>query len=195
MTRRGIEGRVPELQALQALLKRIQRDRGEQIRHGQRAEGGGRSGGGFLVLSLNFERHRQLDSQRLIQRNKNLKACDATVRKRPNPKCRPMRPIFTRNSTSNSRGLRRRSGPSCRPLGGASVLQLLLGISNGLRSQPEHAQRLLDEHDPASVARPGRRPPAVCITLISALRECWPLQECGDGGTSSSRPDQVEGSC
>ena len=78
---------------------------------------------------------------------------------------------------------------------GASVLQLLLGISNGLRSQPEHAQRLLDEHDPASVARPGRRPPAVCITLISALRECWPLQECGDGGTSSSRPDQVEGSC
>ena len=35
--------------------------------------------GGFPVS--NHNRHRQLDSQRLIQRNKNLKACDATVRK------------------------------------------------------------------------------------------------------------------
>jgi len=42
--------RTQQTKALNALLKRIQRDRGEQIRH------------------------RQLDSQRLIQRNKNLRA-------------------------------------------------------------------------------------------------------------------------
>merc|ERR1712225_197401 len=41
--------RTTQQKALAALLKRIQRDRGEQIRH------------------------RQIDSQRLIQRNKNLK--------------------------------------------------------------------------------------------------------------------------
>ena len=47
---RGAASGFVARKALAALLKRIQRDRGEQIRH------------------------RQLDSQRLIQRNKNLKA-------------------------------------------------------------------------------------------------------------------------
>eukprot|EP00930_Biecheleria_cincta_P002399 TRINITY_DN103405_c0_g1_i1.p1 TRINITY_DN103405_c0_g1~~TRINITY_DN103405_c0_g1_i1.p1 ORF type:complete len:417 (-),score=116.55 TRINITY_DN103405_c0_g1_i1:165-1415(-) len=77
--------------ALQALLKRIQRDRGEQIRH------------------------RQVDSQRLIQRNKNLKA-----------------------DLSKKQHLE---------------FQRAQAAIRSIMSQPEHAQRLLDEHDPASVAR------------------------------------------
>eukprot|EP00931_Biecheleriopsis_adriatica_P089140 TRINITY_DN63316_c0_g1_i1.p1 TRINITY_DN63316_c0_g1~~TRINITY_DN63316_c0_g1_i1.p1 ORF type:complete len:451 (+),score=116.78 TRINITY_DN63316_c0_g1_i1:104-1354(+) len=77
--------------ALQALLKRIQRDRGEQIRH------------------------RQVDSQRLIQRNKNLKA-----------------DLIKKQHIEYQRAE-------------AAIRSIM--------SQPEHAQRLLDEHDPASVAR------------------------------------------
>jgi len=77
--------------ALQALLKRIQRDRGEQIRH------------------------RQVDSQRLIQRNKNLKA---DLEKKQHLE-----------------------------------FQRAQAAIRSIMSQPEHAQRLLDEHDPASVAR------------------------------------------
>eukprot|EP00435_Cladocopium_sp_Y103_P034445 s764_g8.t2 len=87
------EGRLRSQQqkALQALLKRIQRDRGEQIRH------------------------RQMDSQRLIQRNKNLKA-----------------DLYKKQHLEFQRAE-------------AAIRSIM--------SQPEHAQRLLDEHDPASVAR------------------------------------------
>merc|ERR1719191_1660580 len=77
--------------ALAALLKRIQRDRGEQIRH------------------------RQTDSQRLIQRNKNLKADLA----------KKQHLEFTRAE--------------------AAIKSIM--------SQPDHAQKLLDENDPALVAR------------------------------------------
>merc|ERR1719271_579348 len=77
--------------ALAALLKRIQRDRGEQIRQ------------------------RQADSQRLIQRNKNLKT---DLKKKQHLE-------FQRAE---------------------SAIKSIL-------SQPEHAQRLLEEHDPAFVAR------------------------------------------
>lgn len=87
------EGRLRSQQqkALQALLKRIQRDRGEQIRH------------------------RQMDSQRLIQPNKNLKA-----------------DLYKKQHLEFQRAE-------------AAIRSIM--------SQPEHAQRLLDEHDPASVAR------------------------------------------
>jgi len=77
--------------ALAALLKRIQRDRGEQIRH------------------------RQTDSQRLIQRNKNLKA--DLAKKQHLEFCRAEAAI------------------------------------KSIMSQPDHAQKLLDENDPAYVAR------------------------------------------
>merc|ERR1719353_1777061 len=87
------EHRVPQQQqkALAALLKRIQRDRGEQIRH------------------------RQVDSQRLIQRNKNLKA-----------------DLSKKQHLEHARA-------------GAAIKSIM--------SQPDHAQKLLDEHDPAYVAR------------------------------------------
>merc|ERR1712014_487236 len=77
--------------ALAALKKRIQRDRGEQIRH------------------------RQTDSQRLIQRNKNLKVDLA----------KKQHLEFQRAE--------------------AAIKSIL--------SQPDHAQKLLDENDPAYVAR------------------------------------------
>merc|ERR1711908_150682 len=75
----------------QKLKQRIQRDRGEQIRH------------------------RQTDSQRLIQRNKNLKA--DLAKKQHLEFCRAEAAI------------------------------------KSIMSQPDHAQRLLDENDPAYVAR------------------------------------------
>jgi hypothetical protein len=83
--------RAQQQKALAALLKRIQRDRGEQIRH------------------------RQIDSQRLIQRNKNLKV---DLRKKQHLE-------FTRAD--------------------AAIKSIM--------SQPDHAQKLLDENDPAFVAR------------------------------------------
>jgi len=83
--------RQRQQRALAALLKRIQRDRGEQIRQ------------------------RQADSQRLIQRNKNLKT---DLKKKQHLE-------FQRAE---------------------SAIKSIL-------SQPEHAQRLLEEHDPAFVAR------------------------------------------
>jgi len=83
--------RQQQQKALAALLKRIQRDRGEQIRH------------------------RQTDSQRLIQRNKNLKA--DLGKKQHLEFCRAEAAI------------------------------------KSIMSQPDHAQKLLDENDPAFVAR------------------------------------------
>jgi len=83
--------RTQQQKALAALLKRIQRDRGEQIRH------------------------RQIDSQRLIQRNKNLKV---DLRKKQHLE-------FTRAHSA----------------------------IKSIMSQPDHAQKLLDEKDPAFVAR------------------------------------------
>jgi len=83
--------RQRQQRALAALLKRIQRDRGEQIRQ------------------------RQADSQRLIQRNKNLKT---DLKKKQHLE-------FQRAE---------------------SAIKSIL-------TQPEHAQRLLEEHDPAFVAR------------------------------------------
>jgi len=83
--------RLQQQKALQALLKRIQRDRGEQIRH------------------------RQTDSQRLIQRNKNLKA-----------------DLAKKQHLEFSRA-------------DAAIRSIM--------SQPDHAQKLLDENDPAFVAR------------------------------------------
>jgi hypothetical protein len=82
---------MQQQKALAALLKRIQRDRGEQIRH------------------------RQTDSQRLIQRNKNLKA--DLAKKQHLEFCRAEAAI------------------------------------KSIMSQPDHAQKLLDENDPAYVAR------------------------------------------
>merc|ERR1719388_150508 len=83
--------RQQQQKALAALLKRIQRDRGEQIRH------------------------RQTDSQRLIQRNKNLKA-----------------DLAKKQHLEFSRA-------------DAAIRSIM--------SQPDHAQKLLDENDPAFVAR------------------------------------------
>merc|ERR1719197_730898 len=83
--------RQQQQKALAALLKRIQRDRGEQIRH------------------------RQTDSQRLIQRNKNLKV-----------------------DLAKKQHLE---------------LQRAEAAIKSIMSQPDHAQKLLDENDPAYVAR------------------------------------------
>merc|ERR1719454_1663479 len=83
--------RQQQAKALAALLKRIQRDRGEQIRH------------------------RQTDSQRLIQRNKNLKA-----------------DLMKKQHLEYSRA--------------DSAIRSIL-------SQPDHAQKLLDDNDPVFVAR------------------------------------------
>jgi len=83
--------RQQQQKALAALLKRIQRDRGEQIRH------------------------RQTDSQRLIQRNKNLKV-----------------------DLSKKQHLE---------------FQRAEAAIKSIMSQPDHAQKLLDENDPAYVAR------------------------------------------
>lgn len=90
---RRLEQRLRQRQqrALAALLKRIQRDRGEQIRQ------------------------RQADSARLIQRNKNLK-----------------RDLAKKQHLEFQRAE-------------AAIRSIL--------AQPEHAQRLLEEHDPAYVAR------------------------------------------
>jgi hypothetical protein len=101
--------------ALQALLKRIQRDRGEQIRH------------------------RQTDSQRLIQRNKNLKA-DLSKKQHLE---------FTRAH---------------------SAIRSIL-------SQPDHAQKLLDDNDPVFVARSAAMGELPSINHRSKLNQPAALPE------------------
>ncbi|CAE7568317.1 serC [Symbiodinium natans] len=108
--------------ALQALLKRIQRDRGEQIRH------------------------RQLDSQRLIQRNKNLKA-----------------DLYKKQHLEFQRAE-------------AAIRSIM--------SQPEHAQRLLDEHDPASVARSAAMGELPALGRIKWKGPCLPENYMPPGGIS-----------
>lgn len=108
--------------ALQALLKRIQRDRGEQIRH------------------------RQVDSQRLIQRNKNLKA-----------------DLIKKQHLEYQRAE-------------AAIRSIM--------SQPEHAQRLLDEHDPASVARSAAMGELPALGRIKWKGPCLPENYNPPGGIS-----------
>jgi len=114
--------RAQQQKALQALLKRIQRDRGEQIRH------------------------RQVDSQRLIQRNKNLKA----------------------------------------DLGKKQHLEFQRAEAaiRSIMSQPEHAQKLLDEHDPASVARSAAMGELPALGKIKWKGPCLPENYTPPGGIS-----------
>lgn len=114
--------RSQQQKALQALLKRIQRDRGEQIRH------------------------RQLDSQRLIQRNKNLKA-----------------DLYKKQHLEFQRAE-------------AAIRSIM--------SQPEHAQRLLDEHDPASVARSAAMGELPALGRIKWKGPCLPENYMPPGGIS-----------
>jgi len=115
--------RAQQQKALQALLKRIQRDRGEQIRH------------------------RQVDSQRLIQRNKNLKA----------------------------------------DLGKKQHLEFQRAEAaiRSIMSQPEHAQKLLDEHDPASVARSAALGELPALGKIKWKGPCLPDNYVPPGGITS----------
>eukprot|EP00933_Yihiella_yeosuensis_P004274 TRINITY_DN108643_c0_g1_i1.p1 TRINITY_DN108643_c0_g1~~TRINITY_DN108643_c0_g1_i1.p1 ORF type:complete len:407 (-),score=98.45 TRINITY_DN108643_c0_g1_i1:190-1410(-) len=114
--------RTHQQKALQALLKRIQRDRGEQIRH------------------------RQVDSQRLIQRNKNLKA-----------------------DLSKKQHLE---------------FQRAEAAIRSIMSQPEHAQKLLDEHDPASVARSAAMGELPALGKIKWKGPCLPENYSPPGGIS-----------
>lgn len=108
--------------ALAALLKRIQRDRGEQIRH------------------------RQMDSQRLIQRNKNLKV-----------------------DLAKKQHLE---------------LQRAEAAIRSIMSQPEHAQRLLDENDPAYVARSAAMGELPALGKIKWKGPCLPEKYVPPGGVS-----------
>lgn len=114
--------RSQQQKALQALLKRIQRDRGEQIRH------------------------RQVDSQRLIQRNKNLKA-----------------------DLSKKQHLE---------------FQRAEAAIRSIMSQPDHAQKLLDEHDPASVARSAAMGELPALGKIKWKGPCLPDNYTPPGGIS-----------
>lgn len=114
--------RHQQQKALAALLKRIQRDRGEQIRH------------------------RQLDSQRLIQRNKNLKVDLA----------KKQHLEFQRAE--------------------AAIKSIL--------SQPDHAQKLLDEHDPAHVARSAAMGELPALGKIKWKGPCLPENYQPPGGIS-----------
>lgn len=107
---------------LGALLKRVQRDRGEQIRH------------------------RQSDSQRLIQRNKNLKV-----------------------DLSKKQHLE---------------LQRAEAAIRSIMSQPEHAQRLLDENDPAYVARSAAVGELPALGKIKWKGPCLPEKYLPPGGVS-----------
>lgn len=109
--------------ALAALLKRIQRDRGEQIRH------------------------RQMDSQRLIQRNKNLKVDLA----------KKQHLEFQRAD--------------------AAIKSIM--------SQPEHAQKLLDQNDPAYVARSAALGELPALGRIKWKGPCLPEKYAPPGGVSS----------
>jgi len=108
--------------ALAALLKRIQRDRGEQIRH------------------------RQMDSQRLIQRNKNLKV-----------------------DLAKKQHLE---------------FQRAEAAIKSIMSQPEHAQRLLDENDPAYVARSAAMGELPALGKIKWKGPCLPEKYIPPGGVS-----------
>jgi len=108
--------------ALAALLKRIQRDRGEQIRH------------------------RQIDSQRLIQRNKNLKM-----------------------DLAKKQHLE---------------LQRAEAAIKSIMSQPEHAQKLLDESDPSFVARSAAMGELPALGRIKWKGPCLPEKYTPPGGVS-----------
>mmetsp|Transcript_69399 Transcript_69399/g.136188 ORF Transcript_69399/g.136188 Transcript_69399/m.136188 type:complete len:322 (+) Transcript_69399:379-1344(+) len=108
--------------ALSALLKRIQRDRGEQIRH------------------------RQMDSQRLIQRNKNLKV-----------------------DLAKKQHLE---------------FQRAEAAIKSIMSQPEHAQRLLDENDPSFVARSAAMGELPALGRIKWKGPCLPEKYMPPGGVS-----------
>merc|ERR1711862_618581 len=112
--------RSQQQKALAALLKRIQRDRGEQIRH------------------------RQTDSQRLIQRNKNLKA--DLAKKQHLEFCRAEAAI------------------------------------KSIMSQPDHAQKLLDENDPAYVARSAAMGELPALGKIKYMAPCLPDTYIPPGG-------------
>mmetsp|Transcript_36114 Transcript_36114/g.58288 ORF Transcript_36114/g.58288 Transcript_36114/m.58288 type:complete len:414 (-) Transcript_36114:65-1306(-) len=114
--------RSQQQKALQALLKRIQRDRGEQIRH------------------------RQVDSQRLIQRNKNLKA-----------------DLLKKQHLEFQRAE-------------AAIRSIM--------SQPDHAQKLLDDHDPASVARSAAMGELPALGKIKWKGPCLPDNYTPPGGIS-----------
>merc|ERR1719482_118518 len=115
--------RQQQQKALAALLKRIQRDRGEQIRH------------------------RQVDSQRLIQRNKNLKA-----------------DLSKKQHLEHARA-------------GAAIKSIM--------SQPEHAQKLLDENDPAYVARSAAMGELPALGKIKYKAPCLPDAYIPPGGISN----------
>lgn len=115
--------RQQQQKALAALLKRIQRDRGEQIRH------------------------RQTDSQRLIQRNKNLKA--DLAKKQHLEFCRAEAAI------------------------------------KSIMSQPDHAQKLLDENDPAYVARSAAMGELPQLGKIKYKAPCLPDNYKPPGGISN----------
>merc|ERR1719373_773320 len=108
--------------ALAALLKRIQRDRGEQIRH------------------------RQTDSQRLIRRNKNLKV-----------------DLMKKQHLEFQRAE-------------AAIKSIM--------SQPEHAQKLLDENDPAYVARSAAMGELPALGKIKWKGPCLPVRYMPPGGVS-----------
>jgi len=114
--------RQQQQKALAALLKRIQRDRGEQIRH------------------------RQVDSQRLIQRNKNLKV-----------------------DLSKKQHLE---------------FQRAEAAIKSIMSQPDHAQRLLDENDPAYVARSAAMGELPALGKIKWKGPCLPDNYQPPGGIS-----------
>lgn len=115
--------RQQQQKALAALLKRIQRDRGEQIRH------------------------RQTDSQRLIQRNKNLKA--DLAKKQHLEFCRAEAAI------------------------------------KSIMSQPDHAQALLDENDPAYVARSAAMGELPALGKIKYKAPCLPDSYIPPGGIAN----------
>merc|ERR1711948_147259 len=114
--------RQQQAKALAALLKRIQRDRGEQIRH------------------------RQMDSQRLIQRNKNLKV-----------------------DLSKKQHLE---------------FQRAEAAIKSIMSQPDHAQKLLDENDPAFVARSAAMGELPALGKIKWKGPCLPDNYKPPGGVS-----------
>lgn len=115
--------RQQQQKALAALLKRVQRDRGEQIRH------------------------RQTDSQRLIQRNKNLKA-----------------DLIKKQHLEFSRA-------------DAAIRSIM--------SQPDHAQKLLDENDPAYVARSAAMGELPALGKIKWMGPQLPENYCPPGGIAA----------
>lgn len=125
--------RQQQQKALAALLKRIQRDRGEQIRH------------------------RQTDSQRLIQRNKNLKV-----------------DLLKKQHLEFQRAE-------------AAIKSIM--------SQPEHAQKLLDENDPAYVARSAVMGELPALGKIRWRGPCLPENYMPPGGISKGlvRPRDSQG--